>query len=486
VPTGRRTLLRSTRSRVLLGALGLLAATVAMSIIVDRAILLTSLGERIDRELVQEVGEFQRLAQGGVDPATGDRLGEDVVRIFDVFFDRNVPFADEVVLSLVGGRPYIRSAGAIYPIEELNDLVTEWAGVSDATFGSSETPGGSLRWLAVPMSTATTANAGTFVVGQFPSVKRAEIDDAVLVAMIAGFAAFLVASVLAWLIAGRVLAPLRQLAEGAAAVREEDLSHRIAVRGTGELADLSTAFNAMLDRVEDAVASQRAFLDDAGHELRTPLTIVRGHLELAPADVPLSASTRRLVFDELDRMGRIVDDLLVLAKADHPDFVVPSPTDVADLTVEIVEKARPLAARDWAVQPDAVVVAPLDRQRIIQAWMNLVRNAIQHTGEGDRIVVFARVVEGWIELGVEDTGEGVAQADRKRIFERFGRGLSARRTRTDGAGLGLAIASAIVVGHRGEITLRDTPAGGATFILRLPLEHQVPVPDPEESPWPES
>jgi signal transduction histidine kinase len=458
-----------------------------MSIVADRVILLGTLNERIDRDLVQEVDEVQLLARDGVDPLTGSPLGEDVARIFDVYFSRNVPDADEVVLSLVGGRPYVRSADAPYPIEDLGQLVAKWAAVTKPQFGTDTTPAGSMRWLAVPVSTATSPTAGTLVVGQFQAGRRAEIEEAERVAMIVGLVAFLIASAVAWLIAGRVLAPLRQLSDAAAGVREKNLSERIPVTGTGELADLSMTFNSMLDRVEEAVATQRAFLDDAGHELRTPLTIVRGHLELSPADQPLSASTRRLVLEELDRMGRIVDDLLVLAKSERPDFVVLSPTDVADLTIDIVDMARPLGEREWVAEPSAIVVAPLDRQRIVQAWMNLVRNALQHTTEGDRIVVFARVADEWLELGVEDAGEGVALEDRERIFERFSRVPSARRTRMDGAGLGLAIASAIVHAHHGEITLRDTQGGGATFVLRLPLEDQpLAEPEPEEQPWPAS
>ena len=480
--TDRRTLLSSTRARVLLGALVLLATTVAISVFMDRAILLSHLDRRIDRALVQETGELRRLSTG-IDPQSGQPFGENVSRIFDVFFSRNVPDENEVVLALVGGEPYIRSADALYPIENLEVQVAEWARLTSPLFGSVPTPKGELRWLALPVAAPDGSTAGTLVVGRFPGAEEAEIDEAVRAALIAGLAAFLVAGVLAWLIAGRVLSPLQELADAAAAVREDDLSYRIPVRGTGELADLESTFNAMLDRLENAFATQRAFLDDASHELRTPLTIVRGHLELTPADAPLPTSTRALVLDELDRMARIVDDLLVLAKADRPDFSVPSPTDVADLTVDTYQKARTLAQRDWTVSPGAIVVAPLDRQRITQAWMNLIRNAMQHTGEGDRIEVFSRATDDSIELGVRDSGEGVAPADRERIFERFGRGASERRTRSDGAGLGLTIAATIARAHRGEILLEDTPGGGATFLLRLPLEDRPPTPDTEEPSW---
>lgn len=483
-----RLALSSTRSRVLTAALALLALTIAVSIVVDRAVLLTRLDERIDRELAQEVDEFRRLA-GGIDPDTGQPFGEDLNRIFDTFFDRNVPGKDEVILSLVDGRPYARSAAPAYPIEELGALVESWASAGEPGYRTDDTPVGRLRSLVVPVAASDGEVLGTFIVGRFPAGERAEVDEAVRVAASVGAAAFLVAALLAWVIAGRVLAPLHRLGVAAASVREEDLTHRIPVRGRGELAELTATFNAMLERVDHAVATQRAFLDDAGHELRTPLTIARGHLELVAPDDPLPASTRNLVLDELDRMSRIVDDLLTMAKAERPDFVVPSPVDVDDLTTEIVDKARPLADRDWQVRSEAVVVALLDRQRVVQAWMNLVRNAVQHTVDGDRIEVFARAVPGWVELGVADSGEGVSPQDRDRIFERFGRGDSGRRSHTDGAGLGLAIASAIVRAHGGTVELRDTPGGGATFALRLPRVDPVAEDDErptEEQPWPAS
>ena len=218
--------------------------------------------------------------------------------------------------------------------------------------------------------------------------------------------------------------------------------------------------------------------------------MLQGHLELVEPDGQLPSDTRALLLDELDRMNRIVEDLLIIATAERPDFVRAAPVDIADLTMDIVDKARPLAPRDWRIAPDALLVAEIDRQRIVQAWMNLARNAAQHTAEGDTITVFSRVREGRLELGVADTGEGVSAADRERVFERFARGASARRTDADGAGLGLAITHAIAVAHGGTVRLDDTPGGGATFTIELPFDashtHTPTAPAPEVSPWPAS
>lgn len=473
---GVREVLGSARARVLVGALGLLGVAIVVSVLVDRAVLLDRLGERIDEELSQEVGEFSRLA-GGIDPDTGEPFGDDVARVFDTFFARNVPGEDEVILGVVDGRPYKRTAAAPYPVDRLPELVTAWSSTTAPQYRTDPTPAGEFRSLVVPVTDAQGSTVAHFVVGRFPAGERAEVDEAVRVAAVVGGAVFLAAAAVAWFLAGRVLAPLRALADATDSIDEQELTTRIPVEGSGELAELTRNFNAMLDRVEDAVATQRAFLDDAGHELRTPITVVRGHLELSEPGEPFLASTRDLVLDELDRMSRIVEDLLVMAKAARPDFVVTAPVDLDDLAGGVLAKARPLADRDWVLRADSSV-AELDRERITQALMNLVRNAVQHTAPGDRITVVARTIPAGVELGVVDTGEGVSEEDRDRIFDRFGRGSSVRRTRSDGAGLGLAIAAAIATAHGGELRHEHTPGGGATFLLTLPGPVSDPEPDP--------
>ncbi len=449
--------------------------------------LLARLGDRIDADLAQEVEEFRRLV-GGIDPTTGESFDTDVEAIFDTYLARNVPREDEVFLALVDGVPYARSANAPYPIEDLDQLVTLWAGASGPQLRSDDTPTGELRSLAVPVVTGDGDTRATFVVARFPAGERAAVDEAIRVAATVGGAAFVVAAFAAWAIAGRVLSPLRNLADATAEIDERDLSHRILVTGSGELADLGNHFNDMLDRVESAFATQRDFLDDAGHELRTPITVIRGHLELVRPGTVLPTETRSLVLDELDRMSRIVEDLVTIAKSERPDFVTFGPVDVADLTIEVAEKSRALAARDWKVQTEAFVVADLDRQRIVQAWMNLARNAAQHTTRGDTITIFSRLGDGQIEVGVVDTGEGIAGHDQQRIFERFTRGTSARRTDTDGAGLGLSITRAIVGAHGGGVRADHTPGGGATFTITLPLPDtpDARAASQEETSWPAS
>jgi signal transduction histidine kinase len=272
---------------------------------------------------------------------------------------------------------------------------------------------------------------------------------------------------IAWAVAGRILKPVRVVRAAAAQLTEQDLTRRIPVHGHDDIAALADTFNGMLDRLERAFAAQREFVDDAGHELRTPITIVRGHLEVMGDDPAEREETVRLVTDELDRMSRIVEDLLLLAKAERPDFVCPEPVQVAELTADVYVKARTLGDRDWQLDGVADLQAGLDPQRITQAMVQLAQNAVQHTTPGQTIRIGSRTDGPDLELYVADSGPGVQPQDAEVIFERFRRGTARRGARGSGAGLGLSIVKAIAEGHRGRVRLHGTPGGGATFALVL-------------------
>jgi signal transduction histidine kinase len=166
-------------------------------------------------------------------------------------------------------------------------------------------------------------------------------------------------------------------------------------------------------------------------------------------------------------MSRMVEDLLVLARSEQSDFLDVRPIDVAELTHELAAKASALGDRGWTVEAAAPVVLLGDRQRLTQAMMNLASNAAQHTTEGTTVTLGSRAIAGNVMLWVSDNGEGIAVADRERIFDRFARGHVGRR-RTDGTGLGLAIVKAIAEAHGGVVRLDSTPGAKTTFTLVLP------------------
>ena len=216
-------------------------------------------------------------------------------------------------------------------------------------------------------------------------------------------------------------------------------------------------------------------LEDTGHELRTPLTVIRGHLELLDsanrADV---VATRALVLGELDRMSRLVDDLSTLTHADRPGFLRPSVVTVRSVLDEVYDKARVLGDRAWQVdaRTDAMVVA--DPQRLTQALLQLVHNAVKATAVADTVALGSRVDPAGrtVRLWVRDEGQGVRPEDARRIFRRHVRGTPERVGTAEGVGLGLTIVAAIARAHAGRVELESAPGHGATFTLVLPLAGQ--------------
>jgi signal transduction histidine kinase len=282
--------------------------------------------------------------------------------------------------------------------------------------------------------------------------------------------------VLAWLLAERILKPVRSISQTARSISQSDLSRRIDVEGRDEIAGLASTFNDMLDRLEDAFETQKHFIDDAGHELRTPLTIVRGHLETIDSEPQERTKVMALVSDELTRMSRLIDDLSLLARSERPDFLDLSVVDVESLTQDVESKAEAIAPRTWELAQAGRGRIVADGQRVTQALLQLAQNAAAHTAEGDPITIGSAVKDGEARFWVSDSGPGVAPGDRVRIFERFARGR-AQRPNSDGAGLGLAIVRAIAQAHHGRIELESPPGHGATFSLVVPvdqplLEHQ--------------
>jgi signal transduction histidine kinase len=268
-------------------------------------------------------------------------------------------------------------------------------------------------------------------------------------------------------LAGGVLGPVRAVTATARAISETSLERRIPELGRDEIAQLAATFNDMLDRLERAFEAQREFLDDAGHELRTPLTIVQGQLELLPDGPAERQRTIELVLDEVKRMGRMVGDLILLAQSDEPDFLQFEPVDVAALTNDLHAKAQALGERDWRIDRVGRGIIVADRQRLTQAVVQLAQNAVEHTEEGAEIGLGSVVTPGEACFWVRDSGSGVAPEDHERIFRRFERGTDET---SEGAGLGLAIVTAIARAHGGRAELDGGTGGGATFSITVPTD----------------
>ncbi len=320
-------------------------------------------------------------------------------------------------------------------------------------------------------------SGGQAVIGVGESTRLIDrAQDGVLRSFVAaGLLALGLAIGAALLFSRRIVRPLRRMAGVAARVEEGDLDPRMApdvVREGDDVTVLADAFDSMLDRLQAAFDRQNAFVADASHELRTPLTVIRGQLEVLALDAsPDAAEVRRvenLVGTEVDRMGRMVEDLLLLARAQDIDFVRPAEVRLPELTEELLDAQRATAERSFRHEGTARGVLVADPDRLAQAIRNLLRNAIEHTPPGGLVCLWVTADGARVVIGVDDDGPGIPEADQERIFNRFHRGEAHGPRGTPGTGLGLAIVQAIAVAHGGRAWAGRSPAGGARVAISVP------------------
>jgi len=293
----------------------------------------------------------------------------------------------------------------------------------------------------------------------------------------AGAVALVLSVLLAWLMARSVARPLRRVAAAAGAIAQGDLSQRAPVSGPREVQDLARAFNFMADRVAATQQVQRDFIANVSHELKTPLTSIQGFSQAimdGTASEPEAVQrAARIIHEEAERMRRMVEELLYLARFDADQVEMARvPVDVGELLARCVERLMPQAeaAGDQLIlsAPEGLVVTG-DADWLTQVFINLLDNAIRHTRDG-RVEVTGRRVDGWVEVSVTDTGEGIPPEDLERIFERFYRADKSRRK--GGVGLGLPIAREVVRRHGGEITVESVVGLGSRFTVRLPARSE--------------
>jgi len=291
----------------------------------------------------------------------------------------------------------------------------------------------------------------------------------------AGLIATIMAAVIGYIAASSALRPIDQVTETVLQItRADDLSRRIPISAprTSEDGRLIMAINETLERLEDLFHAQRRFLADVSHELRTPLTAIRGNVDLIGHTGEADAESLSAITDEVDRMTRLVGDLLLLAKAESGKIALAEEiVELDTLMLEIYRQAKILARAQVEVcigQEDQARVKG-DRDRLKQVVLNLVSNALDHTPNGGKVTLSLRCVEDWACLSIEDTGSGIPENELPHIFERFYRvDRSRQRKASGGVGLGLSIANWIVINHGGRIEVSSQPGEGSVFSIWLP------------------
>jgi two-component system, OmpR family, sensor kinase len=315
--------------------------------------------------------------------------------------------------------------------------------------------------------------------GSLSPVERAQHSVA-RTFLLAGLFALAAAALAGYVLASRVSSPLRRMARTAAEVDAGDISHRMGETSTSEEIELlAESFDRMLDRLDDAFARQRTFVSDASHELRTPLTVVRGQLEVLARQPDVSREdvqrVTRLVSAEIERMERLVDDLLLLAKTEEGSPIQRRPIELRDYVNDVFDALSLTADRHFELGDVSDTTIEADPDRLAQVIHNLGQNAVVHTGPGGLVRLSAAANGRYVRFAVEDDGPGIPADERDRIFDRFHRTDYSRARSNGGSGLGLAIARALVEAHGGKIRACESPEGGARVEFDIPRMEDPPA-----------
>lgn len=284
----------------------------------------------------------------------------------------------------------------------------------------------------------------------------------------------LVVAVGAWLIARTSLAPLRRFNRLAASIGAETLSQRVSTAGLPtELVDLANEFNGMLERIDTGYRRLQEFSGDLAHEMRTPVATLLGRTQVALSHTRTVADLQEVLegnVEELDRLSRLISDMLFIARAEgHENPVQLETVDLGHEATKIVEYLSLVAEeRDVSVEVTGAATVRADRILVQRAITNLVSNAIRHAHTGSRVRVSIKVEGQSTQLVVTNRGEGIPQAHLERVFDRFYR-VDTGRARTDGGtGLGLAIVRSIMAAHGGHVAAQSEPGGETSFTLAFP------------------
>lgn len=411
------------------------------------------------------------------------------------------------IIDSTGGAP-IFQAGVLSRIWPQRADFPTYLQLRDPTFFIQRIYGQSVRGLAYPIVSRDYINPQTGrhpVIGVIFTAESLEAGNRVVarlnqVLLTTALGGVVVATLGGWMLAGRALAPVNRImnsaddiAKGKGAV---SLSRRIDVPPTGdEMAQLAETFNDMLDRIEEAFAAQRRFVSDASHELRTPLTSIKGNVDVLrrqiasgrqtePADI---ADALADVSRESDRMGRLVGDLLSLARTDAEGVGPPVNFEAISLDVvarEAIRTAEVLVeGQELVLEAGEPVMVRGDGDRLVQVMLILIDNALRHTPAGGKVIVSISTdidpqdAIPCARIDVDDTGRGIGPEHLPHLFERFYRADGARSRHDGGTGLGLAIALSIVRAHHGWIDVESGPGQGTHFTVWLPLPSDKPEDD---------
>ena len=444
-------------------------------------VLSRQLNGELDSKLNQQLARYQQMVSSAAD----EQALADLTKTYLAGPQSNPLRQGGYVFSIQTSGGTVVSNSSDVTLEDLpqTKALLE-SGKSYAT--DIQTAGQSYRVLGAPILLTGSQMGAAEIAGSLGSINDT-LSRLVLLLAVGGALGCIVVGLGSWVLVGRALDPVRRITRTAAAISHEDLTQRIRYVGpSDEIGELARTMDAMLDRLQSAFSTQEQFISDVSHELRTPLTIMKGHLQVLDRqespDPDFVRQEHLLVLDELDRMNRLVADLLTLARATRIDFLRKEEINLDAFLRSLVSQGPHLGERSWLIDALPTGTIRADQDRLTQVFLNLMQNAVAHTRPGDVIALGGerrgrgpaggnRSVDAQasaaVDLWVRDEGEGMTEATAERVFERFYRGV--RETGAgESLGLGLAIVRAIVEAHGGAVSVESAPGEGSRFTVALP------------------
>lgn len=460
----------SVRARILttiltVAALGLIAAG-GTAFLVGRQTVLVGIDER----LTEQVADARLVALG--DGSSGARY-ETTAEALEAIVAQVAPDRHAGSLGILDGRPaYIPGVVASLDVPTypafIDRILTEVADGS-VRVGTVATPEGDLRYVAAPV--AIDEHRGVFVMAVDVGAELGDFVAATWAYVAVAAGVLVIIGLIGWLVAGRLLAPIRKLRLAAEEITATHRTTRIPVVGEDDVSELTATVNDMLDRLDAALTGQRRLLDDVRHELKTPITIVRGHIELMnPADPADVQATRAIAIDELDRMSGLIDEIETLAES-RMLVTRRGGMHAAELAAEVFAKSRGISGHAWRSVITSTSMVSVDRAKIVQAWLQLVDNAVKYSPRGTTVTIGCVDFENTVEFWVQDEGPGIPPGAELAIFERNTR---VHPGEASGSGLGLSIVRSIVTAHAGRVAVASSGSGTRIGFV-LPA---VRVPEP--------
>jgi two-component system, OmpR family, sensor kinase len=424
------------------------------------AVLSAQINNAVDNDLALVAKQYQDSVAGA---ANVTELQQRASTFLAADLDAGSGFAAIYRIELEDGT--VLSNNADQPLVERIAAVEAQPGIP-ATMHDPEL--GDVRMAAIPI-VQDGRTVGDFRIALPLSGVQAIVADHLSPLLIGNAVLVALGGLMAYVVTGHALSPVRRITATAACISEGDLSRRIGYQGPrDEVGHLAETFDAMLGRLQRGFEQRQAFYALASHELRTPLTIVRGHLEvLRRTERPAAEEIRETLdisLEEIDRITEEINDMLLLGRMLLGQAYPLTVLDASAVLADVHRKARRLAVRDWRLDVAGPAPVRADAEQLSRALLNLVTNAVRHTGEGDLVRLICRQEGEWTALEVADSGHGIPAADLDHVFDPW-----YRAGNRDGrvGGLGLMIVREVATAHGGQVDVVTRVGRGTTFTIRL-------------------